>query len=198
MYGSLAQPLAVPSLCPPPPAPPAAAHRSPALDACAQRPDLQSIRKGEWEIVPFLGVCLARALEVRLTTEVVRSLDSCLASRNIASFKAAITWGAGVSMFGAWLSMVYNYLKSRISWKWRNKLVSQLHDRYFKGMAYYLVSEGGAVSSRMSDPDTRLTDDLNRAVDGFAETFCNVVYTALAGIFHTVELWRLFGWKMGT
>lgn len=188
----------MPSLCPPPPAPPAAAHRSPALDACAQRPDLQSIRKGEWEIVPFLGVCLARALEVRLTTEVVRSLDSCLASRNIASFKAAITWGAGVSMFGAWLSMVYNYLKSRISWKWRNKLVSQLHDRYFKGMAYYLVSEGGAVSSRMSDPDTRLTDDLNRAVDGFAETFCNVVYTALAGIFHTVELWRLFGWKMGT
>ena len=52
-----------------------------------------------------------------------------------------------------------------------------------------LVSEGGAQGSqRMADPDTRLTDDLNKATDGFCNTFCNVLYTATAGVFHSVEL----------
>ena len=60
-----------------------------------------------------------------------------------------------------------------------------------------LVSEGGAQGSqRMADPDTRLTDDLNKATDGFCNTFCNVLYTATAGVFHSVELWK-HNWVLG-
>ena len=34
--------------------------------------------------------------------------------------------------------MIYNYLRARLSWKWRRKLVNELHDRYFSGMTYYV------------------------------------------------------------
>ena len=42
-------------------------------------------------------------------------------------------------------------------------------------MNYYLIGEGGAHGAdRMSDPDTRLTDDLNKTCDAFGTNFAQV------------------------
>ena len=54
------------------------------------RPNLRSIFRDEWELLPFAAVCLARGWEVRWSTELVRSLDKSLVHRNPKLF-----WGLG-------------------------------------------------------------------------------------------------------
>lgn len=142
----------------------------------------------------MLAICLCRAYELRVSTEVVRALDATLASRNLVHFKAGLLKAVLVSVGGSWLRIVYGYLQARLTWKWRRKLTNLCHDKYFDGMNYYSIGEGGAVGgNKMSDGDTRIHTDLAQAVDGFAKTFSNALFSCTAGVFYTMEIWRVFG-----
>ena len=73
----------------------------------------------QFEAVGMFGICLCRAWELRINTEVVRALDSTLANRSVESFKAGLARGAVVWIAGAWLRIIYSYLQARLTWKWR-------------------------------------------------------------------------------
>jgi hypothetical protein len=47
----------------------------------------------------------------------------------------------------------------------------------------------------MSDADTRITNDTNITVDGFAKTFSNIMFSSTAGIFNTVNIYLVWGWR---
>jgi ABC-type uncharacterized transport system fused permease/ATPase subunit len=162
------------------------------------RPSARDVLSGkELEVGAAVLVALCRAWEIRLKTNVVKVLDATLTSRDMRQFRISLLRITLITMFGSALSLTYQYIQARISWKWRRKLLGLLHDKYFDGMRYYQISEGGAYGAdRMADADARLTDSMNATVNGFAHAFNNTVYTAIAGMFSTLEIARLFGWRM--
>jgi ABC-type uncharacterized transport system fused permease/ATPase subunit len=160
------------------------------------RPTRSSILKGEVEVLGMVGICLCRAWELTVTTETVRTLDSTLASRNMATFKAGLLRYAIIAFAGSWLRIIYGYLQARLTWKWRKKLTDRLQTEYFAGLNYYLIGEGGGRGKdKMSDADTRITEDLRQTIDGFAKTFSDGMFTTFAGVFYTLSIWRYFGWR---
>lgn len=160
------------------------------------RPTWASVRKGETEVLAMLGVCLARAIEVRFTTDCVRILDSTLTSRNFATFQVGLLRYGVVTVIGSWLRIGYGYLQARLTWKWRKKLTEKLQAEYFHGINYYLIGEGGARGEdQMHDADTRITEDLRQTIDGFARSFSDGMFSTITGFFYTVETFRVFGYK---
>ena len=102
------------------------------------RPSLRTIFAGESEILAMFALCLARGIELRLNTSVVRALDTTLANRNVADFRAGLARGAALWIGGTWVRILYSYLQARLTWKWRRKLTDLLHKQYFAGMCFYV------------------------------------------------------------
>lgn len=107
------------------------------------QPTASSIFKGETEVLGMLAICAARSWELMLTTETVRTLDSTLASRNLATFKSGLLRYAAIALLGSWLRIIYAYIQARLTWKWRKKLTDTIQAEYFSGLNYYLIGEGG-------------------------------------------------------
>ena len=155
------------------------------------RPSWATVAKGVTEVLAMLAVCLARAIEVRFTTECVRILDSTLTTRSVAVFQSGLMRYGVVSFLGSWLRIGYGYLQARLTWKWRKKLTDKLQAEYFHGINYYLIGEGGARGEdRMHDADTRITEDLRQTIDGFARSFSDGMFSTITGIFYTLETFR--------
>ena len=88
------------------------------------------------------------------------------AAQNRAVFSQGILRSAYVSVGAAILDIIYNYLQQRLNWKWRKKLTDLLHEKYFANFAYYYIGAGGGRGvNKMSDPDTRITNDLSATVN---------------------------------
>jgi hypothetical protein len=75
-------------------------------------------KAGRIEAVSMLGICLARAYEVSLTTRAVGILDATLNSRNVAAFKTGLVRIVFINLGGAILRIAYSYLQARLTWKW--------------------------------------------------------------------------------
>ena len=160
------------------------------------RPSWRDVFSGEAEVVAMVALCLCRYAELRMNTRIVRALDTTLANRNVADFRRSLQLGAALWIGGAWVRIVYGYFQTRLSWKWRRKLTDLLHQRYFRGMCYYLIGAGGGRGSeRMDDADTRITNDAKICVDQIAKTFADALYAATAGVLNTIEILTVFGWR---
>jgi ABC-type uncharacterized transport system fused permease/ATPase subunit len=159
-------------------------------------PSWKQVLGDEKEILAMFALCLCRGVELRLNTAVVRALDSTLANRNVADFRHGLLRGAVLWVGGSWVRIAYSYLQARLTWKWRRKLTELLHQEYFSGMCYYLIGEGGGRGQdKMSDADTRITNDGRACVDQIARTFADVMFSATAGVFYTLNIWTVFGWR---
>ena len=134
------------------------------------KPDLSLLfskrwREFEWESLAMLAICGLRLIEFRMQTDVIRVLDGTLNSRNVAIFRAGLIKGTCVQFGGAVLSIIYGFIQSRLTWKWRYKLTNMMHNEYFKNMNYYYVGAGGGKDGlKMDDPDTRVVHDLEQTV----------------------------------
>eukprot|EP01048_Picozoa_sp_COSAG05_P020511 COSAG05_NODE_3501_length_2025_cov_10.964174_2_plen_194_part_01 len=107
------------------------------------KPTWKTAFGSESEAMGMIAICVIRIFEFRMQTDVVRALEGTLNSRNMADFKAGLLRSTMVSLGGALLSIVYNYLQSRLNHKWRVKLTDLLHEKYFKNMNYYYIGAGG-------------------------------------------------------
>jgi ABC-type uncharacterized transport system fused permease/ATPase subunit len=144
----------------------------------------------------MLLIAACRVFELKMQTDLVRQLERTLSTRNLADFKLALAQGTAVQLGGAALRLVYSFLQSRLTWKWRHKLTAVLHDKYFDGMNYYWVGAGaGNSASRLHDPDSRITTDVSATVDGFAACFSNNLFALMTGVLYTRELWSIYGWR---
>ena len=162
-------------------------------------PSWRTVFAGEAEILAMFALCLARGVELRLNTSVVRALDTTLANRNVAQFRSGLARGAVLWIGGTWVRILYGYLQARLTWKWRRKLTDLLHEQYFAGMCYYLIGEGGGRGKdRMSDADTRITNDCKICCDQIATSFANCMFCATAGVFYTLNIWSVFGWRFAS
>jgi ABC-type uncharacterized transport system fused permease/ATPase subunit len=92
-------------------------------------------KAGRIEALGMFTICLCRAAELKLTTRYVAWMDGTLNSRNVADFKAGLVRIMLVNVGGAFLRVLYSYLQSRLTWKWRFKLTDHVHSLYFKDKA---------------------------------------------------------------
>ena len=90
---------------------------------------------GRWEALGMGGVCLCRSAEFRLQTQAVRWMDGTLTSRSLPDFRRGLVRVAVLNFGGALLRILYSYLQARLTWKWRYKLTSHVHDAYFSNKA---------------------------------------------------------------
>ena len=112
---------------------------------------------GRWEALGMVGVCLSRAVEFKLQTQAVRWMNGTLTTRNLDDFKKGLVQVAVLNFGGALLRILYSYLQARLTWKWRSKLTTHVHDAYFQNKAYYFIGEGGGVKGqKMLDADHRI------------------------------------------
>jgi ABC-type uncharacterized transport system fused permease/ATPase subunit len=160
------------------------------------RPSWKEIWNGELECVGMLAISCVQMVEIRFKTRFVQLMDTTLVSRDLAAFKFGLKRWVVLALAGAWMRIIYGYTHSRLSWKWKKKLTDLVHDKYFGGINYYLIGEGGGRGvDKMADADVRITEDLRQTVDGFSRSFSDVMYSSTTGVFYTFEIWRLFGWK---
>jgi ABC-type uncharacterized transport system fused permease/ATPase subunit len=160
------------------------------------RPTWGEILQGEAEAVGMLLIAALRIFELNLQTGLVRQLERTLSTRDLPTFRVALAKGAAVQVGGAGLRLVYSFLQSRLTWKWRKKLTRILHERYFDGMNYYWVGAGaGNSGARLHDPDSRITTDVSATVDGFAACFSDNLFALMTAVLYTRELWTLYGWR---
>ena len=53
---------------------------------------------------------------------------------------------------------------------------------YFQGVNFYLIGEGGGKGGKkLSDADSRITQDLNTTIGGFSRTFSTSIFSLTAG-----------------
>jgi ABC-type uncharacterized transport system fused permease/ATPase subunit len=142
-------------------------------------------------------VCLSRAAEFKLQTQVVRWMDGTLTSRNLTDFRTGLVRLAILNTGGAGLRILYSYLQARLTWKWRQKLTDHVHNAYFQNKAYYFIGEGGGVKgSKMVDADHRIVEDLKVTAQAFSDCFSDAIFTTTEGVFYTFSLYSISGWKM--
>ena len=125
-----------------------------------------------------------------------RALDRTLSSRSVTDFKAGMIKGTLVACGGSVLRILYSYLQARLTWKWRKKLTRLFHNKYFQGFNYYWLGAGGGRGmDKIEDPDSRITQDLNATINGFANYFSNAMMASITCVLQTRELWIEFGWR---
>lgn len=158
------------------------------------RPTAGTLLTSEVEALGMLSITLCKIIELKLQTAVMRALDRTLSSRNLAEFRAGLIRGTLVGLGGAWLRMVYGYLQARLTWKWRKKLTVLFHEKYFSGFNFYWLGAGGGRGlDKIEDPDSRITEDLNATINGFARFFSDSMNSVVTGVLQTRELWVNFG-----
>ena len=152
---------------------------------------------GRWEAAGMVAVCLCRAAEFKLQTEVVRFMDATLTTRSLADFRVGIVRIGTLNFGGALLRILFSYLQARLTWKWRFKLTNHVHDAYFANKAYYFVGDGGGVrGSKMVDADQRIVGDLKVTAQAFSDCFADAIFTSTEGVFYTLNLYSYYGWRM--
>ena len=152
-------------------------------------------KAGRIEALGMLLICLCRSAELTLQTRAVSWLDGTLQTRNVADFKTGLLKIVTLNIGGAFLRILYSYLQSRLTWKWRFKLTDHAHSLYFKSKAYYFIGEGGGVGGdKMTDPDHRITSDLSQTAQTFSDCEC-VHVRLLYGRIVTTPCFPAHNWR---
>jgi ABC-type multidrug transport system fused ATPase/permease subunit len=160
------------------------------------RPSWSAAFSSEFECAGMFAIALTKVVELKLQTEVVRALDRTLSSRNLADFKAGMIKGTAVACGGSLLRIIYSYLRARMTWKWRKKLTTLFHEKYFEGFNFYWLGAGGGRGmDKIEDPDSRITQDLNATINGFANYFSSSMIESITCVLQTRELLVNFGWR---
>ena len=116
-----------------------------------------------------------RTVQISFSTSVVQVLDELMNSRDVAGFKQYMGYSIVISLFGTSVRQVWNYTSAHLVVLWRQRLTDRLHEEYFKGQAYYFLGDGGGTDgNKVKDPDQRISEDVKKTAEGFAQIFQEV------------------------
>lgn len=84
------------------------------------------------------------------------------------------------------------FLNKRLSINFRKRLTNYFHQRYLKDMIYYQLEN---LDSRVSNPDQRLTSDIEKWANSLSLIYSNFSKPALDVILFSRKLSQLVGWE---
>ena len=150
--------------------------------------------EGSHLMLTILVLAGLRTVQISISTHVVQVLDELMNSRDVAGFKQYMTYSVVISLFGACIRQVWNFTSAHLVVLWRQRLTDRLHEEYFKGQAYYFLGDGGGTDGKkVSDPDQRISEDVKKTAEGFAQIFQEVLYAGTAGVYYTIMLYSHYG-----
>ena len=151
--------------------------------------------EGSRLMLTILLLAGARIVQISIQTHVVQVLDQIMNSRDIGGFKRYMVYSIVISLFGTTIRQVWNYASAHLVVLWRIRLTDRLHEEYFRGQSYYFLTDGGGTDGKkVTDPDMRISEDVKKTAEGFAQIFQEVLYAGTAGVFYTGMLWSYYGW----
>ena len=157
------------------------------------RPSWRDVLTGkELEAVGMLALALTKRWEINFMYDTVGALESTFTSRDPALFWGSLVRVVAISFYGSAVDMVYSFLESRLTWKWKRKLTMLLHEKYFDDKAYYLIGPGGGPDG-LEDPDARITNDVHTTVGGFSNTFSKALRLVTQGLLFMYKLYQQGG-----
>lgn len=84
------------------------------------------------------------------------------------------------------------FLNKRLALNFRKRLTEYFHQRYLKGMIFYQL---GNLDSRVTNPDQRLTSDIEKWANSLSTIYSNFTKPTLDIILFSRKLSELVGWK---
>jgi ABC-type uncharacterized transport system fused permease/ATPase subunit len=150
--------------------------------------------EGSSLMLTILVLAGLRTVQISISTRVVQVLDELMNSRDIAGFKQYMVYSVVISLFGTCIRQTWNFTSAHLVVLWRQRLTARLHEEYFKGQAYYFLGDGGGTDgNKVTDPDQRISEDVKKTAEGFAQIFQEVLYAGTAGVYYTIMLYSHYG-----
>jgi ATP-binding cassette subfamily D (ALD) protein 3 len=90
------------------------------------------------------------------------------------------------------INSLLDYLGKKLGLLFRKELTDYFNKRYIKDIVFYQMTQ---IDRRISNPDQRLTDDINKWSDSLASLYSNVTKPILDIVMFTKKLSVLLGFE---
>lgn len=130
----------------------------------------------------FLSIYMAD-----ITSDIVKSI----VKKDLSNFMYLILVLAGLSLPGAFMNSLIDYLQKQLSLYFRENLCNYLQDKMFENNCYYKLTN---LDSRIRNPDQVYTSDIEKFSNSLSALFINFSKPLLDIIFFTRKLSQTIGW----
>eukprot|EP00756_Hemistasia_phaeocysticola_P011991 Hpha_TRINITY_DN15165_c3_g17::TRINITY_DN15165_c3_g17_i1::g.126646::m.126646 len=141
---------------------------------------------GRLELIVIFIVSVLRAWHVDRMVYVKRDLMMATYNRDMPLFRKVIIETAIMSILSSVIFAAHRFLKERLGLLWRDKLIGQLHRKYFHAMNYYKLSH--LNESKISDVEERVVKDSRRFTKALADEMEKISAALTSGLWFTFKL----------
>eukprot|EP00744_Colponema_vietnamica_P005328 GILI01007811.1.p1 GENE.GILI01007811.1~~GILI01007811.1.p1 ORF type:complete len:670 (-),score=211.37 GILI01007811.1:129-2138(-) len=113
-----------------------------------------------------------------------------IVDRDFKSFVSRIGFLALFSMPASYVNSYLDYLQKVLAIRFRRRLTDYFHESYLKDMCFYQLSN---LDSRISNPDQRLTQDIDKWAQSLASLYANFTKPLLDIVLFSRKLAELVG-----
>lgn len=148
-----------------------------------------------WESVHLLaltGLLIARTLLSISIATVNGSIVKAIVTKKFAAFVKKLLVLAVYAVPASTINSGLDYLNKKIALMFRSNLTKALNNRYLENMTFYKMKD---LDNRISDPDQRLTQDVQKLSDSLAALYGNFTKPILDIILFSKKLAELVGWE---
>lgn len=96
-----------------------------------------------------------------------------------------------VAFPASFVNSFLDFLNKRLALNFRKRLTTYFHEKYLKGMIFYQL---GNLDSRVTNPDQRLTSDIEKWANSLSTIYSNFSKPTLDIILFSRKLSELVGW----
>jgi ATP-binding cassette subfamily D (ALD) protein 3 len=148
-----------------------------------------------WEACNLLllsGLLVVRTYMSIAISTINGSIVKAIVSRELFLFIKRLAALAMFSLPASTINSGLDYLIQRLAVQFRVRLCDHLNAQYLKGMSYYQMTN---LDSRITNPDQRLTQDIERWAKILSTLYSNISKPILDIILFSLKLSELVGWE---
>ena len=148
-----------------------------------------------WEsahVLALTALLIARTLLSISIATVNGSIVKAIVSKKFGAFVKKLLVLAVYAVPASTINSGLDYLNKKIALMFRSNLTKALNNRYLENMTFYKMKD---LDNRITDPDQRLTQDVQKLSDSLAALYGNFTKPILDIILFSKKLAELVGWE---
>jgi ATP-binding cassette subfamily D (ALD) protein 3 len=139
------------------------------------------------DLLVLFATGLAKVFLLNRSVEVTKLLAGAVQSRDMSSFTAASKRAVVIALLGAACSSLASWSESNLAVLWREKLVKQIHDKYYMLNNFYSLQNLSGRSA-IVDPEERLSREVFSTTKRLAKIIALLARSAPSLVFFTFKL----------
>ncbi len=146
------------------------------------------------DLALLFGAGIVKVLLLAKSAAITRDLAQAVQARNTKLFKSVAARAAVVAVLGAGTSALAQWAEQNLAVAWREKLLLELHARYYSMQAFYTLQnlQGRAA---ILDPEERLAREVGSSTRRLAKIISLLARAMPSFVFFTFRLARSKGYK---